>query len=125
MSRPARVLVVDDQADIRRVLKAYLESVHGSQVTEAVNGLDALAKLSAAAFDLIITDLIMPEMNGLELVGSLRRNPRLMAIPVIVFTSQGEEKDRQKAAAFGVKDYVLKPFTPQTLRPVIEKYLGG
>lgn len=124
MPRKSRkALVVDDQASIRRVVRAYLETVQKCEVTEAVNGVDAIKKLLESPVDLIITDLVMPEMTGLELLGYVRRHESLRHIPVIMLTSQGDETDRRKAVALGVNDYLVKPFAPLSMKPVVEKYL--
>jgi CheY-like chemotaxis protein len=116
-------LVVDDQASIRRVVRAYLETVQQCSVTEATNGIEAIKHLHTTPVDLIITDLIMPGMTGLELLGYVRRHERLRQIPVIMLTSQGEDVDRRKAFAFGVNDYLVKPFAPLSMKPIVEKYL--
>ena len=118
-----RALVVDDQPNIRRVVRAYLETVQKCDVTEAEIGVDAIKKLLASPFDLIITDLVMPEKTGLELLGYVRRHESLRHIPVIMLTSQGDETDRRKALALGVSDYLVKPFAPLSMKPVVEKYL--
>ena len=118
-----KVLVVDDQASIRRVVRAYLETVQKCSVTEAVNGIDAIKQLLTSPVDLIITDLVMPEMTGLELLGYLRRHESFRHIPVIMLTSQGDENDRRKAVALGVNDYLVKPFAPLSMKRVVEKYL--
>ena len=118
-----RTLIVDDQASIRRVVRAYLETVQKCSVAEAVNGVDAIRQLMRSSFDLIITDLVMPEMTGLELLGYIRRHAAFRQIPVIMLTSQGDETDRRKALALGVNDYLVKPFAPLSMKAVVEKYL--
>lgn len=124
MARKSRkALVVDDQPNIRRVVRAYLETVQKCEVTEAENGVDAIKKLLESPVDLIITDLVMPEMTGLELLGYVRRHESFRHIPVIMLTSQGDETDRRKALALGVNDYLVKPFAPLSMKPVVEKYL--
>lgn len=122
-SKAPKVLVVDDQASIRRVVRAYLETVHHCQVCEATTGMEAVKLLLDGSFDLIITDLVMPEMTGLELLGYVKRDARLRRVPVVMLTSQGDETDRRKAVAFGVSDYLVKPFDPRAMKPVLEKYL--
>jgi two-component system chemotaxis response regulator CheY len=125
MPRTSRkALVVDDQSSIRRIVRAYLETIQKCEVTEAENGVEAIKQLLASPVDLIITDLVMPEMTGLELLGYVRRHQALRAIPVIMLTSQGDETDRRKAFALGVNDYLVKPFTPQAMKPVLDKYLS-
>jgi two-component system chemotaxis response regulator CheY len=118
-----RALVVDDQPNIRRVVRVYLETVHKCEVIEAGNGVEAIKQLLAAPVDLIITDLVMPEMTGLELVGYVRRHDSFRTIPIVMLTSQGDETDRRKAITLGVSDYLIKPFAPLSMKPVIEKYL--
>lgn len=118
-----RALVVDDQPSIRRVVRAYLETVQRCNVIEAVNGIDAIKQLLGNRFDLIITDLVMPEMTGLELLGYIRRHEQFRHIPVIMLTSQDDETDRRKAVALGVSDYLVKPFVPLSMKPLVEKYL--
>ena len=118
-----RALIVDDQASIRRVVRAYLETVQKCEVAEAVSGVDAIRQLMRSSFDLIITDLVMPEMTGLELLGYVRRHAAFRQIPVIMLTSQGDETDRRKAIALGVNDYLVKPFAPLSMKAVVEKYL--
>lgn len=118
-----RALVVDDQPSIRRVVRAYLETVQKCEVAEAGNGVDAIKQLLSSKVDLIITDLVMPEMTGLELLGYVRRHQGLRHIPVIMLTSQGDETDRRKAFALGVNDYLVKPFAPLSMKPLVEKYL--
>ncbi|MDD5208630.1 MAG: response regulator [Elusimicrobiales bacterium] len=119
----AKVLLVDDQTVVRGVLRAYLETVLQCSVSEAANGLEAVKLLVSADFDLIITDLVMPEMTGLELIGYLKKDPRLNRIPVVMLTSQEEEADRRKAAAFGVSEYLVKPFNPVSMRAVLARCL--
>lgn len=126
MSGNARkILIVEDQPGIRGLLKSYLETVLHCSVTEAASGLEAVKLLVASDFNLIITDLVMPEMTGLELLGYLRKDPRFSRVPVIVLTSQEEEADRRKAAAFGVSEYLIKPLNPAFMRPVVERCLSA
>lgn len=118
-----RVLVVDDQAIIRRLLRAYLETVRQCEVAEAENGLEAVNLLLASRFDLLITDLMMPEMTGLELLYYVRNSPEVAALPVIMLTSQEDEPDRRKAVALGVNNYLVKPFNPLTMKEALERCL--
>lgn len=118
-----RVLLVDDQAIIRRLLRTYLETVRRCEVTEAENGLEAVNMLLSSRFDLLITDLMMPEMTGLELLYYVRNSPEVAALPVIMLTSQEDEPDRRKAAALGVNSYLVKPFNPLTMKEAVERCL--
>lgn len=119
-----RILIVEDQPGIRALLRSYLGTVLHCSVAEAANGLEAVKLLVASDFDLIITDLVMPEMTGLELLGYIRKDPRLNRLPVIMLTSQEEEADRRKAAALGVSEYLIKPLNPALMRPVVERCLS-
>lgn len=121
--KKTKVLLVDDQTVVRGVLRAYMETILQCSVSEAANGLEAVKLLVSTDFDLIITDLVMPEMTGLELIGYLKKDPRLNRIPVIMLTSQEEEADRRKAAAFGVSEYLVKPFNPVSMRSVLARSL--
>jgi DNA-binding response OmpR family regulator len=107
MSAGARVLVVDDEAPLRRLLRLYL-SKEGIAVTEATNGTDALALVRRGDFDLAIVDVMLPEMDGFELVRRIRRESTL---PIIFVTARGEETNRVAGLELGADDYVVKPFS--------------
>ena len=100
------VLVVDDEKALRDFVRRNLE-VRNYLVETAANGLEALAKLQQQSFDLIILDLMMPNMDGLETTRRVRTNSR---VPIIVLTALGEETDKIQAFEFGVDDYLTKPF---------------
>lgn len=119
-----RVLVVDDQANVRALVRAYLETIRRCTVAEASDGIKALRELFGGTFDLVITDLAMPGMTGLGLLASIRRDPALKSLPVVLLTSHGDECERGKAQALGVTEYVLKPFDPQVMGPILDRLLG-
>ncbi|MDA8442109.1 MAG: response regulator transcription factor [Peptococcaceae bacterium] len=107
----AKILVVDDVKEIGELIKVYLEQA-GMEVVLAYTGQSALREITAQTVDLIILDLMLPDMNGLELCYSLRRsNP----IPVIIVSAKGEELDRVSGLERGADDYVTKPFFPREL----------
>ena len=120
----SRALVLDDDSDIRRVVKLYLETMHDISVDDADGGISAIKKLlqPGSAYGLIVTDLFMIDMNGLEFVSFVKRHPSFRDIPIIMLTSNGEEKDRDKALRLGVNDYLLKPFYPTKMKSLVEKY---
>lgn len=120
-----KVLVVDDDSDIRKIVRLYLEKMHQCEIREACHGLEAIKFLLEEKFQLIITDLFMHPMNGLELVAFLKRTPGFEKLPIIMLTSNGEEKDRDNALKLGVSDYLLKPFYPTKIGPLIEKHLSA
>ncbi|MDH4164214.1 MAG: response regulator, partial [Nitrospirota bacterium] len=109
-----KILLTDDSTIMRMVISLHLKRFTGAQITEAVNGREALAKLTQEPFDLLITDINMPEMNGIELVRHLRtglNNP----IPIIIITTKGEVKDRELGMQLGANRYLTKPVDPKSL----------
>ena len=107
----AKLLVVDDEANIRTLIKKYAQ-YEGYEIIEAVNGIDAVAKCRAEDFDLIVMDVMMPELDGFSAVREIRKNKN---IPVIMLSARGEEYDRIHGFEVGVDDYVVKPFSPREL----------
>ncbi len=107
----AKLLVVDDEANIRTLIKKYAQ-YEGYEIIEAGNGIDAVAKCRAEDFDLIVMDVMMPELDGFSAVREIRKNKN---IPVIMLSARGEEYDRIHGFEVGVDDYVVKPFSPREL----------
>ncbi len=118
-----KVLITDDQENIRSVIKACLEDSTASEVIEAEDGLAAIEQMTKHKIDLVITDLNMPVMNGFELVGYIRKHQELRNIPVIMLTSMGGEANRKQAFAIGVNQFLVKPFSPDDLTPIVNKFL--
>ena len=110
----SRVLVVEDEPDIRDLLAFHLER-GGYQVTRAATGPEALRQLRAAPPDLVILDLMLPEMDGLEVCRRLRAEPATAALPVIMLTAKGDEVDRVVGLELGADDYLAKPFALREL----------
>jgi two-component system, chemotaxis family, sensor histidine kinase and response regulator WspE len=107
-SKPGRhVLVVEDSQTVREVVRHFLESA-GYRVTTAVNGMDGLNKLKAGAVDIVISDIDMPRMNGIEMVRQIRSDPRYRDLPIIVVSYKDREEDRKKALEAGINLYVTK-----------------
>lgn len=104
-----QVLVVDDEATIREVLRRYLER-EGFQVREAADGEQALAVLEEGPPDLVVLDLMLPGIDGLSLAARLRRRS---AVPVVMLTAKGELQDRIEGLEVGADDYIVKPFSPR------------
>jgi len=110
-----RVLVADDEPHIRRVLATLLEAAD-FEVEAVSNGMRALeAVRSAEPFDLVVTDLMMPEMDGLTLLSEVRRLPGSAELPVLMLTAKGQDADCQEAYRRGVSDFMTKPFSPKKL----------
>lgn len=110
----ASVLVVEDEPDIRDLVAFHLER-EGFQVRTARGGAEGLTRVKTAAPDLIILDLMLPELDGLEVCRRLRRDPVTASIPVIMLTAKADEVDRVVGLELGADDYVAKPFSPKEL----------
>jgi two-component system, chemotaxis family, chemotaxis protein CheY len=109
------ILIVDDSPTMRRMVMASLRALPGAGFDEASTGLEAIERLALAPVDLIILDLNMPDMHGLEVLNFLRRHQAYSHIPVIVLTTRGDEASRSDALAAGASLYLTKPFSPQAL----------
>jgi two-component system chemotaxis response regulator CheY len=120
------ILIVDDSVLMRTALKRTIDMVgiETESISEAGNGLEALAVLESKPIDLILTDLNMPEMNGVELVHCLKEKPEYANIPVIVITTESNVLRIEDLQAQGIKDYLHKPFTPEEFRETITRSLG-
>ena len=119
------VLVVDDSATMRRMVVASLRPLADTQFREAASGLEAIEKLVAAAADLIVLDLNMPDMHGLEVVAFVRKQATFKDIPIIVLTTRGDNESRTAALAAGATLYMTKPFTPDELAASARRLLFG
>ena len=120
---PFNVLVVDDSATTRAMIISAIEVLEDTRVVEANNGFDALRLLPLMPFDLIITDINMPDISGLELINFLKKNPEHKNIPLIVLSTEKSEKDKERGLVLGASEYLVKPFDPEKLRMVVKKYL--
>lgn len=119
----ANILTVDDSASIRLTTRLALTSA-GYRVTEAVDGADGLAKMRSGNFDLIVTDLNMPNMDGLTMIRSLRKLPAYMGTPVIFLTTESDGELKQQAKDAGATGWLTKPFEPDMLVKITKKVLG-
>jgi CheY-like chemotaxis protein len=122
--RRARVLVVDDSLSVRRAVASLLED-QGYEVALARDGLEAVKSLEASRPDVLLTDLEMPNMNGLELAAHVRANAALSALPVIMITSRSMDKHRRQALAAGVSAYLTKPYTDHELLQHVAEAVTG
>jgi two-component system chemotaxis response regulator CheY len=108
-----KVLVVEDSSSMRAYLTTILESGSESyelDIIEAASGFEALKTLPHHKFDAILTDINMPDINGLELVSFLKNHPVYKAIPIMVISTESTDEDRKRAAALGAEEYLVKPF---------------
>jgi len=110
----SRVLIVEDEPDIRELVVHHLKR-EGYQVSAASSGEEALRQVHAAPPDLVILDLMMPAMDGLEVCRRLRQDPATTSLPIVMLTAKGEEVDRVLGLEIGADDYVVKPFSPKEL----------
>ena len=120
---PATILVVDDSATMRALVRQALER-DGHQVVEAPNGAAALAVLGHTAADLVITDVIMPEMDGLSLTGALRADARWRTLPVLVLSTESGAAMHERGRSAGATGWLVKPFHPDTLRDAVAQVLA-
>ncbi len=119
----ANILTVDDSASIRLTTRIALTNA-GYTVTEAVDGADGLNKMKSGNFDLIVTDLNMPNMDGLAMIRGLRQLPAYMGTPVIFLTTESDGDLKQQAKAAGATGWLTKPFDPENLIKIVRKVLG-
>ena len=120
-----RILIVEDSDSMRSLLTATLKDLEGPvKIAEAASGFEALRMLPRERYDLIVTDINMPDINGLELVSFAKRNDQYAAIPVIIVSTEGSERDRDKGLALGADAYLVKPFEPEELRDVATELLA-
>ena len=114
------ILIVDDSASLRQAVGITLRGA-GYEVTEACDGKDALAKLTGQKFHLIISDVNMPNMDGITLVKSVKQMPLYKFTPVIMLTTESQEGKKREGQAAGAKAWVTKPFQPAQLLMAVEK----
>jgi two-component system, chemotaxis family, chemotaxis protein CheY len=122
------ILIVDDSPTIRRMVRASLAPL-GSEFIEAASGLDAIEQLAIAPIELMVLDLNMPDMHGLEVLGFVRANQKFQKLPVLVLTTRDDEESRTAAMRAGATRYLTKPFTPKALldeaRGIVERAIEG
>ncbi len=114
MNMSKKILIIEDDKDIIDLLKHYLEK-ENFVLNEASDGFSGLKKAKAEDFDLIILDIMLPEMDGLEVCRELRSDPKTASVPIIMLTAKGEETDKIVGLELGADDYVTKPFSPKEL----------
>jgi two-component system chemotaxis response regulator CheY len=114
-------LVVEDSPTMRQLIVFALSRIKNLKVIEADDGVDGLKKLSGAKFDILITDINMPIMDGLKLVSMVRNGDTHKNIPIVIITTEGAQEDRQRALALGANAYITKPIqAPQVISKVKE-----
>lgn len=124
-----RVLLVDDSSAMRAYVRAMLEDSGDPEepfvVTEAKNGFDAMRLLPRSDYDLVITDINMPDINGLELIKFLRESERHREVAILIISTQSSERDRIRGLALGADLFLAKPFTPEALLLAVSASLAA
>jgi len=116
-------LIVEDSPTMRQLLAFSLRRLKDCRIIEAVDGVDALKKLTTERVDLVITDINMPMMDGLKLVTLIRGNARTRTLPIVIVTTEGAEEDRKRGLALGANAYVPKPIQPSVLLKTVASLL--
>jgi len=121
---PLHALVVEDSPTMRQLISFALRRIKGLEVEEADDGVDGLKKLSEQKFDILITDINMPVMDGLKLVSLVRKDEIHKDIPIVIITTEGAAEDRQRAMALGANAYITKPIQAPQVINCVKELLG-
>ncbi len=119
----AKILVVDDSPTMRQYIVFAMQRLSNLEIDQAENGVDALKKLSVQKYDLLLTDVNMPMMDGLQLVGLVRNDPTYENLPIIVITTEGSDMTRDRAMENGASEYLTKPLQTSRLIEVVRRLL--
>ena len=118
-----RVMTVDDSASVRQMVSFTLKDA-GYDVVEAVDGVDALEKLGDAPVDMVIADINMPNIDGIELVRKVREDPNSKFTPIILLTTESKMDKKEEGKAAGATGWIVKPFKPEPLVSTVKKVIG-
>jgi two-component system chemotaxis response regulator CheY len=118
-----KFLIVDDFATMRRIVRNLLKEIGFGNADEAEDGVAAMAMLKSGGFDFVVSDINMPNMNGFDLLKSIRAEPTLKALPVLMVTAEAKKEDIIAAAQAGASGYIVKPFTKATLEEKLAKIM--
>lgn len=119
-----QVLIVDDMQTMRRIMKNVLKQIGFSNITEADDGKTALAEMKKKQFDLVLCDWNMPEMTGIDLLKALRADDAFKSIPFVMITAEAKKENIVEAVKAGVNNYIVKPFTAETVSEKLKKVFG-
>jgi two-component system, chemotaxis family, chemotaxis protein CheY len=125
VSAKKTILIADDSPTMRAMLVSTIEMFGDYRIVEASSGFEALRLLPREKVDLILTDINMPDINGLEFISYLRTNSNYLSIPVFIISTEGSQKDIEKGKHLGANEYLIKPFDPTILQKLISSYLCG
>jgi len=115
------VLIVEDSATTRSMIRAIIEEFDELETVEAASGFEALKQLPAHELDLVVTDINMPDINGLELINFIRKDERYVNIPIIIISTERSEEDKKRGVALGANAYITKPFKPNDLQDLLKE----
>ena len=121
INKDMKILVVDDHQTMRRIVVQTLKTLGFTNMDTPDDGATALPMLEAGDFEFLVSDWNMPKLQGIDLLRAVRANDKLKALPVLLLTAEAKPQQIVEAAKAGVNDYVVKPFTPETLQKKIEK----
>lgn len=119
------ILVVDDSKVMREMIVACLRAQPGLEFVQAASGLEAIEQLSLRPFDLVVLDLNMPDIGGLEVIEFVRGQDSLRQVPILVVTTRGDETSRSRVLQAGANRFLTKPFTPEAILAEARSLLGG
>ncbi|MHB8709103.1 MAG: response regulator [Desulfuromonadales bacterium] len=119
-----KILIAEDSPTMRSLIVSTIAAMGEYETIEAANGFEALRILPREKVDLIITDINMPDINGLELISFIRNNENYRSTPLFIISTEGSERDREKGLALGANAYLVKPFAPHQLQELVRKYLS-
>ncbi|MDQ2643109.1 MAG: response regulator [Myxococcota bacterium] len=119
------LLVVDDSKVMRDMVVACLRGISDARFTQAASGLEAIERLSLGRFDLVVLDLNMPDISGIEVLEFVRSQDNLKTLPIVVVTTRGDEASRASALAAGATLFMTKPFTPEAIVAEAQRLLGA
>ena len=119
-----KVLLVEDSDVMRSLIAAALDTIAGCEVVEVCNGLEALRRLPQERFNLVITDINMPDLNGLELLSFIRGHAEMRTLPVLIVTTESSAQDRDRGMALGANAYITKPFGMDDLSATVKRILA-
>jgi len=117
------IMTVDDSASVRQMVSFTLKEA-GYQVIEASDGRDAILKMRGQQINLIVTDLNMPNMDGIELIKNVRANPTYKFIPILMLTTESQAEKKMEGKKAGATGWIIKPFQPEQLLNVVKKVIG-
>jgi two-component system chemotaxis response regulator CheY len=117
------IMTADDSTSVRQMVSFALKQ-EGYEVVEAVDGQDALKKLDGGTVNMLITDLNMPNMGGIELIKEVRAKPQYKFMPIVMLTTESQDSKKQEGKAAGATGWIVKPFKPEQLLAVVKKVLG-